>query len=204
MNAPSARPHVRPESRRRRSASAGDWAWVGKAVLAFAFALLAAAGPGAAQVRVDVDLGAQVMRVAADTGESYEWPISSGSVGRATPRGEFRPYRALSDGLFVEVRQRADAALDLLPRPIRDSRHAGDRSPRPTGLPRLHPPVAARRRDALRAGEPGRGGDPHRRRAGIVAAAPSPRLIALPMGRALELAPADSPPPADRAIASKS
>ena len=31
------------------------------------------------------------MRVAADTGERYEWPISSGSPGHETPRGIFRP-----------------------------------------------------------------------------------------------------------------
>ena len=36
--------------------------------LALAFALLAVARPGAAQVRVEIDLGAQVMRVAADSG----------------------------------------------------------------------------------------------------------------------------------------
>ena len=51
-----------------------DWRGVPAVVLA----LLAAAGPSAAQVRVDVDLGAQVMRVAASAGVSYEWPISSG------------------------------------------------------------------------------------------------------------------------------
>ena len=47
------------------------------------------AAPGL--VRVDVDLAAQAMRVAADTGERYEWPISSGSPGHETPRGIFRP-----------------------------------------------------------------------------------------------------------------
>ena len=61
--------------------------------LAFAFVLTGgAAHAQATGVRIDVDLGAQIMRVAAAGGESYEWPISSGSLGRATPRGEFRPY----------------------------------------------------------------------------------------------------------------
>jgi len=32
-----------------------------------------------------------MMRVAAASGETHEWPISSGRPGRATPRGEFRP-----------------------------------------------------------------------------------------------------------------
>jgi len=41
-------------------------------------------GRGAsALVRVEVDLGGQKMRVAADSGESYEWPISSGRLGAA-------------------------------------------------------------------------------------------------------------------------
>ena len=44
-----------------------------------------------AVVRVDVDLSTQTMHVAADNGERFEWPISSGRPGYATPRGTFRP-----------------------------------------------------------------------------------------------------------------
>ncbi|MGD1016308.1 MAG: L,D-transpeptidase [Roseiarcus sp.] len=44
-----------------------------------------------ALVRIDVDLGAQKMSVAADSGENFQWPISSGAAGRETPRGTFRP-----------------------------------------------------------------------------------------------------------------
>jgi len=160
--------------------------------LAAAFALLAAAGPGAAQVRVDVDLGAQVMRVAADSGVSYEWPISSGSLGRATPRGEFRPYalypmvyswkygnEPMPHSIFFHGQYAIHGTLetDLLGRPASH------------GCIRLSPRAAATLYQLVsREGAVIRiGGGPE------FAAAPSPRLIALPMGRALELAPADSP-----------
>src|SRR5579863_6984113 len=70
--------------------------WLGALALIFAMTDLAAIEGAvcapAAGVRVDVDLGQQVMRVSAQSGETYEWPISSGALGRATPRGEFRPY----------------------------------------------------------------------------------------------------------------
>jgi len=54
-------------------------------------ALIALPGAASALVRIDVDLGAQTMRVVADAGESYQWPISSGRAGHRTPQGAFRP-----------------------------------------------------------------------------------------------------------------
>jgi hypothetical protein len=54
-------------------------------------ASIALPGAASAVVRIDVDLGSQTMRVAADSGESYQWPISSGRAGHLTPRGAFRP-----------------------------------------------------------------------------------------------------------------
>jgi len=54
-------------------------------------ALVALAVPAWALVHIDIDLSTQSMRVAADSGERYEWPISSGRVGHRTPRGVFRP-----------------------------------------------------------------------------------------------------------------
>jgi lipoprotein-anchoring transpeptidase ErfK/SrfK len=54
-------------------------------------ALLTATGFAHALVRIDVDLSTQSMRVVSDSGERYQWPISSGRHGHATPRGVFRP-----------------------------------------------------------------------------------------------------------------
>jgi len=44
-----------------------------------------------AMVRVDIDLDAQRMHVESDSGATYDWAISSGRPGHATPRGVFRP-----------------------------------------------------------------------------------------------------------------
>jgi hypothetical protein len=44
-----------------------------------------------ALVRIDVDLTTQMMRVASGSGETYEWPISSGRAGHLTPTGWYRP-----------------------------------------------------------------------------------------------------------------
>ena len=146
-----------------------------------------------AQVRVDVDLGAQVMRVSAGAGESYEWPISSGSFGRATPRGEFRPYalypmvyswkygnEPMPHSIFFHGQYAIHGTLetDLLGRPASH------------GCIRLSPRAAATLYELVsREGAVIRiGGGPE-----FVAEPPSPRLIALPMGRALEVAPANSP-----------
>jgi len=65
-----------------------------RVVTAIAIAIGAWIGsPSAAPalVRIDVDLGAQKMSVALDSGESFQWPISSGAAGSETPRGTFRP-----------------------------------------------------------------------------------------------------------------
>jgi len=46
-----------------------------------------------AMVRIDIDLTTQRMHVTSGSGAEYEWPISSGRPGHATPRGNFRPRR---------------------------------------------------------------------------------------------------------------
>ena len=46
-----------------------------------------------ATVHVNIDLSTQSMHVSSDSGASYDWPISSGKPGHATPRGSFRPQR---------------------------------------------------------------------------------------------------------------
>jgi hypothetical protein len=44
-----------------------------------------------AVVRINIDLNTQRMHVASDSGASYDWPVSTGRPGHATPRGTFRP-----------------------------------------------------------------------------------------------------------------
>jgi hypothetical protein len=44
-----------------------------------------------AVVRIHVNLNTQTMHVVSDSGESYDWPVSTGRPGYATPRGTFRP-----------------------------------------------------------------------------------------------------------------
>lgn len=42
-----------------------------------------------AEVRIDVDLTRQTMHVAADNGQTYDWPISSARAGHVTPAGVY-------------------------------------------------------------------------------------------------------------------
>ena len=44
-----------------------------------------------ALVRIDIDLSEQRMHVESGSGETYDWPISSGRPGHLTPRGVFHP-----------------------------------------------------------------------------------------------------------------
>ena len=77
-----------------RIAACSGWGAEVRLAAAMAITLgawMASTNGALALVRVDVDLGGQTMRVAADSGESYEWPISSGRLGADTPRGDFRP-----------------------------------------------------------------------------------------------------------------
>jgi hypothetical protein len=60
-------------------------------IVAALCALLAMSSLARALVRIDVDLSSQTMHVATDDGESYDWPISSGKSGHATPPGRYRP-----------------------------------------------------------------------------------------------------------------
>jgi len=161
--------------------------------LGLAFALAAIAEPGAAQVRIDVDLGAQIMRVSATSGASYEWPISSGSLGRATPRGDFHPYalypmiyswkygnEPMPHSIFFHGQYAIHGTLetDQLGRPASH------------GCIRLAPGAAATLYQLVsREGAVIHiGGGPE------FAATPPIRLISRPMGRALELESADPDP----------
>lgn len=62
-------------------------------VLCTAIALVMIEPLAQARVNIDIDLSTQTMRVAADRGEAYVWPISSGKAGHLTPTGRYRPQR---------------------------------------------------------------------------------------------------------------
>ena len=63
--------------------------------LRLAIAMLAGltALPAAASVTVRVDISRQVMSVHASSGEVYNWRISTGRIGYATPSGVYQPQR---------------------------------------------------------------------------------------------------------------
>ncbi len=60
-------------------------------------------------------------------------PSTSRPAGRAnsTPTGNFKPIRMHKMWYFVQIRERADAVLDLLPRRLRHPWHHRHRSPGP-------------------------------------------------------------------------
>ena len=166
--------------------------WSGR--LAIGLVLSAAAGAASAQVRIDVDLGAQIMRVAAGSGESYAWPISSGALGRATPRGEFRPY-----ALYPMVHSWKYGNEPMPYSIFFYGQYAihGTMETDQLGRPASHGCIRLSPRDAATLyGLVSRegavihiGGGPE-----FVPEPPALRLMRLPAGRALELAPAESPP----------
>lgn len=62
-------------------------------ILLMLAAFAAFQGRALAYVSIDIDLSSQTMHVHSTDGRSYEWPISSGRAGHATPRGVFHPQR---------------------------------------------------------------------------------------------------------------
>ena len=118
-----------------------------------------------AMVRVEVDLNAQRMHVSAGSGEQFDWPISSGRPGHATPRGMFHPQ-----AMYVMVHS---AKYNNAPMPHsiffhgRYAIHGTDAvwRARPCRLAWLRPPRARQRRDAVRDGRARGRADLDRRRA---------------------------------------
>jgi hypothetical protein len=154
--------------------------------------------PAFAQALIDVDLGAQTMRVATQVGESYEWPISSGRAGHATPRGTFRPFalypmvysfkygnEPMPHSIFFHGQYAIHGTYEI------------DRLGEPAshGCIRLAPGAAATLYALVsREGAVSRiGGAPEFAPSAAPEFAPSaaPVLLARPLGRALELAPPD-------------
>jgi len=61
--------------------------------LAFSGLALFAAAPSEAQVVARIDRTTQTMRVWVDGSYAYEWPVSTGARGHATPTGSYRAQR---------------------------------------------------------------------------------------------------------------
>jgi hypothetical protein len=59
--------------------------------------MLFAAGAAQAKVAITVDKDAQVMTVAVDGVQRYQWPVSSGNPSHETPNGTFRTFRMEED-----------------------------------------------------------------------------------------------------------
>src|ERR1700738_3951773 len=59
--------------------------------------LFAASGAAQAKVSITVDKDAQLLTVAVDGVERYQWPVSTGNPSHETPNGTFRTFRMEED-----------------------------------------------------------------------------------------------------------
>ena len=66
-------------------------------VVAFAGLILFATAAAQANVSITIDKNAQLMTVAVDGVERYQWPVSSGIPSYETPNGSFRTFRMEED-----------------------------------------------------------------------------------------------------------
>lgn len=66
-------------------------------LIAFTGLLLFATGAAQAKIAITVDKNAQLMTVAVDGVERYQWPVSTGLPSYETPNGSFRTFRMEED-----------------------------------------------------------------------------------------------------------
>jgi hypothetical protein len=59
--------------------------------------MLFATGAAQAKIAITVDKSAQMMTVAVDGVERYQWPVSTGNPSHETPNGSFRTFRMEED-----------------------------------------------------------------------------------------------------------
>ena len=71
-------------------------------LIAFTGLMLFAAGAAEAKVAITVDKNAQLMTVAVDGVERYQWPVSTGLPSYETPNGSFRTFRMEEDHFSKE------------------------------------------------------------------------------------------------------
>jgi hypothetical protein len=66
-------------------------------LVAFTGLMLLATGAARANVSITVDKNAQLMTVAVDGVQRYQWPVSTGLPSHETPNGSFRTFRMEED-----------------------------------------------------------------------------------------------------------
>jgi L,D-transpeptidase catalytic domain len=71
-------------------------------LVAFAGLILFATGAAQAKVAITVDKNAQLMTVAVDGVQRYQWPVSTGNPSHETPNGTFRTFRMEADHFSKE------------------------------------------------------------------------------------------------------
>jgi lipoprotein-anchoring transpeptidase ErfK/SrfK len=65
--------------------------------IAVAALMLVATGAAHAKISITIDKNAQLMTVAVDGVERYQWPVSTGNPSHETPNGSFRTFRMEED-----------------------------------------------------------------------------------------------------------
>jgi L,D-transpeptidase catalytic domain len=71
-------------------------------LIAFAGLTLFATGAAEAKIAITIDKNVQLMTVAVDGVERYQWPVSTGIPSRETPSGSFRTFRMEEDHFSKE------------------------------------------------------------------------------------------------------
>jgi hypothetical protein len=71
-------------------------------LIALSGLMLFAANAAQAKVEITVDKNAQLMTVAVDGVERYQWPVSTGNPSHETPNGTFRTFRMEADHFSKE------------------------------------------------------------------------------------------------------
>jgi L,D-transpeptidase catalytic domain len=71
-------------------------------LVAFTGLLLLATGAAQAKIAITVDKNAQLMTVAVDGVQRYQWPVSTGNPSHETPNGTFQTFRMEADHFSKE------------------------------------------------------------------------------------------------------
>jgi hypothetical protein len=71
-------------------------------LVAFTGLMLLATGAAQAKIAITVDKNAQLMTVAVDGVERYQWPVSTGNPSHETPNGTFQTFRMEADHFSKE------------------------------------------------------------------------------------------------------